>query len=103
MSLPRLVRRIIRCLAVIVHPCSPSPISLSYPRLLALPVRALIFERPAEEELLDEQLVDLSGPAMDLPAGDPVAAPAAAAAAPAPAAASAEDDELAALEAQMAM
>eukprot|EP01048_Picozoa_sp_COSAG05_P028745 COSAG05_NODE_9089_length_649_cov_0.660000_2_plen_41_part_01 len=40
---------------------------------------------------------------MDLPAGDPVAAPAAAAAAPAPAAASAEDDELAALEAQMAM
>ena len=59
-----------------------------------------------EEELLDEQLVDLSGPAMDVPGGqaglDAVPTPAAAAAAPAPAPASAEQDEFAALEAQMA-
>eukprot|EP01047_Picozoa_sp_COSAG01_P091598 COSAG01_NODE_23166_length_825_cov_30.424242_1_plen_100_part_10 len=59
-----------------------------------------------EEELLDEQLMDISAPAVGVPAqaaADP-AVPAAAASAPAPApepAASTEEDEFAQLEAQM--
>lgn len=60
-----------------------------------------------EEELLDEQLMDISAPAAGVPAQatpDPVAAVATDAPQPEPASADAtEDDELAALEAQMAM
>ena len=70
-----------------------------------VPIPGLRFEQ-LEEELLDEQLMDISAPAVGVPAqaaADP-AVPAARARAPAPApepAASTEEDEFAQLEAQM--